>query len=409
MLYMPMLPLPQSGPLRLNFTVREITSGYDKRRFVRFAARLYRGDRYWAPGVISERMRALDPKKNPALAHIQLGLFIAESRTLDQVVGTVAVWVDDRSDKSRSAQRVGHFGMFEVINEGEVASSLLETAETWVQEHLPGAKGLRGPVDLDPCRSPGLLVDGYNLKPASLMPYNPPYYPELLETTGYEPGTVLLAYRLDLSRLKDPRDASATRLQAEARTVQASRELVVRDLSGESDWRAILPEAEQGSSGASWLIGPESPALATLDLLVYLKRIAARRPSASILVAQSRESGDSVGFGVLAPNIQEPALVALGRRLTDGWLGSSRGAFSAASGASRKAGIRLLPVVARMDCLDWGLERLMLSELLHLAAQQGYAATEISPVPAGDTATGQTLAELGVTCHKTYHIYENRF
>jgi hypothetical protein len=407
MLYMPILPLPMSGPRRLNFTIREISGWYDRRRFVRFAARLYRGDRYWAHDIISERAQALDPKKNPSLTHIQLGLFMAESRTLDEIVGTIAVWADTRGGAIRSIPRTGFFGLFESINEEEVASSLLETAETWVQQQLPGANGLRGPMELDPCRSPGMLVDGYNHRPAVLMPYNPPYYAELIEEAGYRPGRELVAYQVDLSALRDSPGVDAIRPQ----TMEARRDLVVREIRREPDWRAIPPQAERRLADTTWRLDPEAPAVTFPELLLNLKCIAGRHPSAITLVARAGEDGDAVAFGVAAPNLRQSALASFGKRLTDRWLVGRQSALwpGTVSRRAQRAGIRLLPPMVRADCQSWGLERLLLSGLLTRATQRAYTAAEISPVAAGDAATAQMLAEYRATPCKTYRIYQKGF
>ena len=408
MLAIPIFPLPLSGPRRLNFTVRELSGGHDRRRFVRTAANVYRGDRYWAPGIISERLRSLDPKKNPGLAHIQLGLFAAESRTMEERIGAIAVWAGEPAGAIRAASRVAFFGMFEVINEEEVAGSLFEAAQAWALEHLPEAGGLRGPMELDPFRSPGLLVDGFNHRPGAFMPYSLPYYPELIETAGYQPATELLAYRVDLSAFRDAYGGAA-RLHAEAEPVRAGRVLAVRDLERRADWRAILPEAEEGPPRLTWRVGPESPALTTSELLLHLKWVTAQHPAATILAVCTGEDGDAIAFGVAVPNTRQPALAALGTRVVSRWIGRSQEGNRMASRSARKAGIRLMPAIVRTDCLDWGLEAPILYELLSRAARQGYTTAELSPVPAGDPAAGDRLAALGASPSKTYAIYEKRF
>jgi hypothetical protein len=409
MLQMPMFPLPPSGPRRLNFTVREISGWYDRRRFVRFAARLYRNDRYWAPGIISERMRALDPKRNPALTNISLGLFMAESRTLDDIVGTIAVWADDRDLAARPPRRAGAFGLFESINEEEVISSLLETAETWVREHVGGVKVLRGPMELDPIRSPGLLVDGYNRKPAALMPYNPPFYAELIETSRYAPGSELVAYQLDLSALKDPQGAGAWSRESETMAGPANHDVVVREASEEADWRTLLEDAGQESLAPTWRVGPESPEISFQDLITRLGGITAQHPAAVLLIARDRARDDVVAFAVAVPNAGEPALLACVRRLAGRWRGPSAHGRRGISRAARRAGIHLMPAIIRMDCLDRGLEELLLTELLAEAARRGYAQAEVSPVPAGELETKDRLAALGASPSKTYRIYEKRY
>jgi len=91
------------------------------------------------------------------------------------------------------------------------------------------------------------------------------------------------------------------------------------------------------------------------------------------------------------------------------WLGRSPAGYRMAPRAARKAGIRLIPAIVRGDCLAWGLEAPILSELLSRAARQGYTTAELSPVPAGDLTAGERLAALGASPYKTYAIYEKRF
>jgi hypothetical protein len=406
----PIFPLPPSGPRRLDFTIREITGAWDRRRFVRFAARVYRGDRYWAPGILSERTRALDPRKNPALAHTPPALFMAESRTLDEPVGAIAVWFDSRG-ASGSGRKIGRFGLFEAVNEGEVIASLLESAETWLQQHLPDAGGLRGPMELDPCRSPGLLVDAYNLKPAVLMPYNPPYYAELIEDAGYEPGPEHLAYRIDLAALRDPSGPEAIRLRAEARPAEDGSDLDVREIGGESGWQRIVSAAQQGPAGATWSLGPETPTAIQPELAYYLKQITGRRPSTITLAVRAGEEGEPLAFGMAVPNHHEAALVSFVKRLKrmcpDGR--ERRAAAGMVSRRAGKAGIRLLPPIVRSDCRGFEIERLLISGLLIRAAQRGYATAEVSPVPADDTAAYRRTAECRAIPYKTYRIYEKRF
>src|SRR5450759_4602646 len=66
----------QSEPA--GFTIREITSAADKLRFIKFPWEIYKGDPYWVPPFISERVDFLNPKKNPSFEHMEVALFLAE-------------------------------------------------------------------------------------------------------------------------------------------------------------------------------------------------------------------------------------------------------------------------------------------------------------------------------------------
>jgi len=51
-----------------------------------------------------------------------------------------------------------------------------------------------------------MLVDGFNSPPVILMPYNPPYYPELVASYGFEKAMDLLAYIIDHSAYRSMDD-----------------------------------------------------------------------------------------------------------------------------------------------------------------------------------------------------------
>ncbi len=109
----------------------------------------------------------------------------------DEIIGGIAVWLAENAGEQMAA----HFGMFEVVNNPEVGEALIEAAEFWLMEHFP-AEAIRGPFSLDERRAPGLLVDGFNVAPGPFLPYNPPYYPEMIEHAGYEPSSEAYAFIL---------------------------------------------------------------------------------------------------------------------------------------------------------------------------------------------------------------------
>ena len=180
-----LLAVSPRGTPRLNFRVYEITSRGDRRRFARFPWQIYRRDARWVPPLLGERLAALNPEANPALAGPELALFLAEAANLglgDEPVGTLAAWVDpDRN--------AAWFGALEAINEPDIVAALLEAAEIWATQHLPGVAALRGPASLDVRGLPGLLVDGFDRRPAAHLPYNAPYLPETVEAAGYTPAS----------------------------------------------------------------------------------------------------------------------------------------------------------------------------------------------------------------------------
>lgn len=58
-------------------------------------------------------------------------------------------------------------------------------------------ESLRGPVNLSMNDECAFLLEGFDRPPAIMMPYNPPYYIELMEKCGLTKAKDLYAYFMD--------------------------------------------------------------------------------------------------------------------------------------------------------------------------------------------------------------------
>ena len=195
--------LAPMGRQRPIFSVQEIEGGWELRRFASAGSVVYDQDHYWVPPLARERRRCLLPDRNPDLNSLAPGLFLAEARNvawMDTPVGSLAVWF--HADERRQDEGVvASFGMFEASNDPEIAERLFDAAETWLYHHVPGLVAIRGPLNLDLLHPPGSLVDGFDARPAAFLPYNPPYYIEMIESAGYHPALEWHSYALDLAAL----------------------------------------------------------------------------------------------------------------------------------------------------------------------------------------------------------------
>jgi hypothetical protein len=191
--YLPALS-PSRRPERLGFSIREITSGWDMRRVAGLHGRINRGDRFWNAPPRGATRRALVARYKTDGQNGSFGVFVAEAQSMiqaDEMVGSMAVWLAGEPE----AELAARFGLFEVINDSEVAEQLIEAAETWLLQQFPVA-AIRGPYGLDAGQAPGLLTNGFNVRPARGLPYNPPYYPEIMECAGYAPCATTRTYIL---------------------------------------------------------------------------------------------------------------------------------------------------------------------------------------------------------------------
>ena len=144
--------------------IDRVQTRQDIEDFVRFPFELYRNDPYWVPFLLSERRKFLDPKQNPFYDHAEVALWLA--RRNGRVVGTISSHIDHLHNEVHG-EKIGMFGLFEVINDYSVAQSLLSTAREWVRSQ--GMSALRGPLSFSQNHECGLLIDGFDGPPMVMM------------------------------------------------------------------------------------------------------------------------------------------------------------------------------------------------------------------------------------------------
>lgn len=164
--------------------------------FLKLPWYIYKGDPNWVPPLLSDQKKILHPKINPFFQHAQMTRLVARSN--GRVVGRICA-IDDRAHVEYWEEPVGFFGFFECENDQEVANALLKAAADWLKPR--GLDFMRGPVNPSTNDTCGLLIEGFDSPPVFMMPYNPPWYADLLEGTGLAKVKDLYAYRLHKDEL----------------------------------------------------------------------------------------------------------------------------------------------------------------------------------------------------------------
>jgi GNAT superfamily N-acetyltransferase len=179
-----------------SISVEPVTTARQRRAFLLFPWRIYKGDPNWVPPILSERAARLDPRRNPLF---QCGAAQPFAAVRDgRPVGTIAVAVDARANRARN-ERVATFGFFECVDDYTVAQALFDRAVGWASER--GLTTLRGPQNFGPTDEPGLLIEGRGTPPVLMMGWTPPYYVGLVERYGFRKWMDSLAYRVYRSDL----------------------------------------------------------------------------------------------------------------------------------------------------------------------------------------------------------------
>ena len=212
--------------------VSPIRNARERRQFLTFPWRIYKGDPMWVPPLISERAKTIDPKRGLFFKDGYAELFIAWQN--GKPAGTIACAEDTSATKSRGFGEC-LIGFFECLDDYEVAKALFDRATDWAIKH--NLVNLLGTFNLDREESRGILVEGRDRPPPSYCGHNPIYYPAFFEQYGFKKfGGDGLAYAIDVN-LNNPQIQHLLRLD---RKIRQRKNISIRggnlkDIDGEID------------------------------------------------------------------------------------------------------------------------------------------------------------------------------
>ena len=207
----------------MDVIVRPVRTPQELEVFVRFPWRIYRGDRSWVPPLLSARRERLDLLRNPFWQTVERELWLAWRG--DEPLGSVAAFWP----KANAQRGVGNFGFFEAVDQFEPACALLDSACQWLRER--GAGLIRGPYNPSPNDEPGVLVEGYDSRPALMQGHNPRYYPSSFEQNGFSRHIDLMARLYTIPpEVKTPEEVLPSRLSAVAKRAGNREDVRIRRL-----------------------------------------------------------------------------------------------------------------------------------------------------------------------------------
>lgn len=164
-------------------SVVPVTTRRELRRFARFNVRLYKGNPYSVPDLISDTINSFTPSRNGAFDFCEAQTFLAYMD--GKVVGRVAAIINHKANEAWKVKTV-RFGWIDFIDDIRVSQALLDTVAEWGRQR--GMDRLEGPfgfTDFDP---EGMLTDGFDRIGTMATIYNYHYYPEHMARLGLEPS-----------------------------------------------------------------------------------------------------------------------------------------------------------------------------------------------------------------------------
>ena len=362
--------------------------------FINFAWQVYQDDPYWVPPLRSEMDDLLNT--HPFHAHATVRYFLAHRA--GRIVGRIAAIINANHNLHWD-ERVGFFGLFEVLDDQEAALKLLETAEEFVRE--AGMSAIRGPMNLSTNEECGLLVAGWNGPPVIMMTYNPRYYVDLIERAGYGKAMDLLAYSVDLTQYQPDGTGLNPKLLRVAEKVKERYQIKVRPI----DMQNFDAEAERIKEvyNAAWSQNWGFVPLTDVEMEHMAAGLEQILDPATVFIAEIAE--EPIAFMLPFPDLNQPLLRAYPRPGVPEWwtmlkllywwkvrhtITTIRGAVGGVKAPYRGRGVDAV---------------LFLTSLL-ASLRQGYTQSEISWVLENNTPMRQTAENVGGEVYRTYRVYE---
>lgn len=352
--------------------------------FVDLPYNLFKDDKNWVGELKKDTTRLLSIS-HPFWLHAERELFVAYRE--GQPVGRIAAIIN-RAHNSFHGENCGFFGFFDCENNAETAKKLFSAAEQYLRNK--GMDKAIGPVNPSTNETCGVLIDSFDIPPMIMMPYNPPYYTELIESAGYQKAKDLYAYKLAV------KDGLPERYEKLLRRIQQSNSLLTIQKANLSDIRSEIIKVKDIYNNAwekNWGFVPMTDAEFE-DLASSVKDIL--KPD---YLYFANTEGETVGFVLLLPNLNH-ALKAVNGKLTifNFLKFVYLMKYKVFSG-------RLLTLGVKKEFRNKGIELLLIKQAIESAAANNWEYGEMSWTLEDNAKINKTIESIGGEKYRTYRLY----
>lgn len=366
------------------FATVEVRSRKDRMGFFLLPWEIHRGEPFWVPPLRADIRAKLDPRKNPFFEYGRIRLFLVRGKNRELIARAAAVLNPRHNEKH--GDRTGFFGLFESRDDPEAARRLFAaiggTLRGW------GCDRMVGPVNFTTNDESGVLIDGFDSRPAFMTSYNPPYYDALLSGCGFNKEIDLLSYGWSLDH------PFPERFRSLVKSLKARSGIRIRPIDRKilgDELRKIQSVYNTGFDDV-WGFVPMTAAEID-DMGKGFKMIA---DDDLILLAES--DGQLVGFCLVLPDINDILKDLNGRLLPFGFL-----KLLLRKKRLRTARIMVLCVLPAYR--GKGVAALLIEHLAQVGEKKGYRSAESSVIIESNFRMTRLLDSLGFNVTKRYRIY----
>jgi len=276
------------------------------RDFIELPFHIYSGIPQWVPPLEPDMKHVFDFRRNSFYRHSEAVFFTAYRN--NRAVGRLAV-LNNRRYNDYNHSNVAFFHLLEAENDHECAFGLFEAGCDWARSC--GLDRIVGPKGFTPLDGFGLLVKGFEHRPAFGLPYNPAYYIDLIEEQGFVKEGESVSGYLSTDIQFPPR------IHELADRIARRRGLHILQCSTRKDVRQLVPHLKElynnsltGTEGTAPLTDREVNAMA--NQLIWL--------ADPKLIKLVMKEDKAVGFLLAYPDVSAALQKTHGRLFPFGWL-----------------------------------------------------------------------------------------
>lgn len=159
--------------------VKEVSTARQRREFLNFANRLYKGCPYYVPPLYMDERKIFSKD----YVYYDTSEAVYFNAYKDGVMSGRISGILQHSSNDKWGQKRVRFTRFDVVEDFEVAKALFGAVEEWARQK--GMEEVVGPLGFSDLEREGLLIDGFDQMSTFEEAYNYEYYGKFIEKLGY--------------------------------------------------------------------------------------------------------------------------------------------------------------------------------------------------------------------------------
>jgi len=295
--------------LAVSVEVRAVKGGRELKAFIDLPFRLHANQPQWVPPLKLERRLFLNRRMNAFFSHGEAEYFLAWRD--GRVAGRITAQVNHAFNEYQK-KNWGWYGFLEFEDDQEVLQALLDAAAAWLGEREK--ERMVGPACFAMNDESGILIEGFDLRPMVVQPWNPPYYAERMETAGMTKAMDLLMWNLEVS----DRERVLPVIFELAEKVQSEHGIRVRPMRRWQLRKDMDSFAEVYNS--AWSKNWDFVPYTKKDLDGYAQELQLVFDKHWFMIAEREDTGEVVGMAITVPDINQVLEKMKGKLLPLGWL-----------------------------------------------------------------------------------------